>query len=68
MRAVKRRPAKGTPQFLDLLAERLVACAAAGDIAAIREIGDRLDGKPSRGVAIEGDATLYVVSETPIGD
>jgi hypothetical protein len=51
-----------------LLAERLVACVAAGDIAAILEIGDRLDGKPSRGMAIEGDATLYVVSETPIGD
>ncbi|CAB4164948.1 hypothetical protein UFOVP833_6 [uncultured Caudovirales phage] len=37
----------GTPR-LRLLADRLVSAGLAGDVAAIREIADRLDGKPKQ--------------------
>ena len=35
-----------------LLAERLVFSALGGDTAALREIGDRLDGKPQQSVDV----------------
>jgi|SRR6185369_13183610 len=40
---------------LRAVADALVAKAMTGDVSAIREIGDRLDGKPMQ--AIEGDFT-----------
>ena len=46
-------PETQKPRLL-LLAERLFAEAMAGDMVAIKEIGDRLDGKPAR--AVIGDA------------
>lgn len=39
---------------LDDIAETLVALAVGGDMGAIKEIGDRMDGKPAQ--AIVGDA------------
>lgn len=46
-RAVARRVGNDPkhPQYLDLIADKLVATAMEGDIQAIKEIGDRLDGK-----------------------
>ena len=45
---------------LDVLAEKLLERADEGDKTALKELGDRLDGKPTQ--AIEGtvDATLTV--------
>ncbi len=46
-KAVKERlEGKGDPHALDRLAKKLVQQGLAGDIAALKEIGDRLDGKP----------------------
>jgi len=46
-RAVKRESAgKGSEQWLDVIAARVVKAAADGDMVAAKEIGDRLDGKP----------------------
>lgn len=44
-----------------LVADRLVDEALKGDIAAMKEIGDRLDGKPKQAVegAGEGGAFLF---------
>ena len=42
-------PETQRPRLL-LLAERLLSEAMTGDMAAIKEIGDRLDGKPAQGV------------------
>jgi len=51
-RAVKRRlQGKSGPQALDQLADRLVEAGLEGDVSAMKEIGDRLDGKPVQGVA-----------------
>jgi hypothetical protein len=58
-RAVKRRlEGKDSPQALDKLADAIVSAGLAGDIAALREIGDRLDGKPAQGVTVSGDDNL----------
>jgi len=55
-RAVKRR-LDGTdePQALDRLADKLVAKGLEGDIPAIKEIGDRLDGKPAQSIMTDDE-------------
>ena len=51
---------------LEALAVSLVAKAMEGDMAALKEIGDRLDGKPRQQVDIGGqtDNPLVVISPT----
>ena len=56
--AVKRIADGGEVRQLDLLADRLVAAALDGDLYALREIGDRLDGKAMQAIAVEGDAPV----------
>ncbi len=53
--AVHRLASDGKTKHLDLLAMRLVKAGAEGDVAALREIGDRLDGKPVSTVEMGGD-------------
>ena len=36
-------------------AEKLLELAAAGDVPALRELGDRLDGKPAQALTVTGD-------------
>ena len=55
MRAVKRQVVKGGGKYLDVLADKLVKIAAEGDVHALKEIGDRLDGKPSMALSVGGD-------------
>ena len=50
MLAVNRVSQDGKTKHLDILAHRLIKSAAEGDISALREIGDRLDGKPSQAI------------------
>ncbi len=45
-RAVKRRAEGSDPHALERLADKVVALGLDGDMQAIKEIGDRLDGKP----------------------
>lgn len=49
-RAVNRRleDEEGKPKKLERLADRLVDAALDGDIQAMKEIGDRLDGKATQ--------------------
>jgi hypothetical protein len=47
-----RRAVAQDPEKLRRIAERLLADAEHGDIQAIKEIGDRLDGKPAQAVAV----------------
>jgi hypothetical protein len=59
MRAVNRRmKGEGSPKRLERLADVVVEAAMAGDMAAAREIGDRLDGKAVARQVIEGDGQL----------
>lgn len=61
-RAVRRRAdGKGSPQELERLATALVDAGLEGDISALREIGDRLDGKPAQAVVGEADSPLKLI-------
>lgn len=53
------REASGRPA-LRAIAERLVEMALAGDIRAIREVLDRLDGKPLQAVSVDATAPLML--------
>lgn len=56
MRAVKRAVGNGKKtKRLEALADKCVERGLAGDMQAIKEIGDRLDGKPAQAVNLSGD-------------
>ena len=60
-RAVHREAEKGKPtKRIEVLAEQLVKEAMQGDIQALKEIGDRLDGKPVQQNTVTGDPTAPV--------
>ncbi len=43
---------------ITLLARRLVTKAMEGDVTALKEIGDRLDGRPTQGVDLGGEMAI----------
>ena len=54
-RALHRESAgKGSPKWLDVIADRVVEAAADGDAQAYREIGDRIEGKPKATTEVSG--------------
>ena len=50
------------------VAEALFAKAEEGDIAAIKELGDRLDGKASQEITGDSDAPITVIVKTGIDE
>lgn len=52
---IRRVIAQNDSAKLRKAAEALVAAAEAGDIAALKELGDRIDGKAAQQVLIGGD-------------
>ena len=52
-RALARREKTGQGADLNRLAEALLDKAAEGDLVALRELGDRLDGKPAQSISAE---------------
>lgn len=56
-RAVMRRAGgDDDPQAIERLADKCVELGLGGDMGAIREIGDRLDGKAPQAMQLSGDA------------
>lgn len=57
MRALERRTAKREDGQLeiDALADKLLQHIDAGDLSALKEFGDRIDGKPAQSVTVAGD-------------
>lgn len=49
---------------LDKIAKKVIAMAEDGDMSAIREIGDRLEGKPMTPIEAKVEANLTVVSKS----
>ncbi len=49
------RAIKRDRDALDRLARKLIAMAAEGDMTAMKELGDRLDGKPKQQVEMSGE-------------
>lgn len=66
MLAVNERAPDGGKK-LRKIAEKCVDSAMAGDMQAIKEIGDRLDGKPAQAITGEGGGpiTYQVVTGVP---
>jgi len=61
MRAVKREIANGPGRKLEMLADKLVDKALEGDVSALKEIGDRIDGKPAQAITGEADAPIELI-------
>ena len=57
--------ADGNGKKLRRIAESLVNQAISGDVAAIKEIGDRLDGKATQAISGEIAAAITVVTGVP---
>ena len=49
---IRRAVVQGDGERLRRIAEKLLDAAEAGDLQAIKELGDRLDGKPAQSVAV----------------
>lgn len=49
-RALALRSKAAGIEALDVLAEKLLAACDEGDLSALRELGDRLDGKPAQAI------------------
>ena len=58
--ALNRAIAQDDGKRLREAAEKLIELAAAGDVAAIRELGDRLDGKPTQAIEHSGDLIVQI--------
>ncbi len=64
----KNSPHKGK-QKLEAMADMLADAGVAGDMAAIKEAGDRLDGKPAQTIdATITDERMVVASAEPAKD
>lgn len=58
-RELERRQDLGQPG-LDAVAARLVDLALEGDLRAVREIGDRLDGKPTQALDLHASEPFFL--------
>jgi hypothetical protein len=63
LRALDKRGAGDRLQALDELAAKLLDLVATGDLAALKEFGDRLDGKPAQTIAGDPEAPLHNITE-----
>lgn len=51
----RRKPADERIQAIDELADKLIEQCLSGNLAALQEFGNRLDGKPAQAVTVAGD-------------
>ncbi|MCG3769997.1 MAG: hypothetical protein JW384_01131 [Nitrosomonadaceae bacterium] len=69
VRAMKRRDAgakDGDPLALEKLADAVISAAMMGDMSAVKEIADRLDGKVAQTTILQGDEDGGAVRLTAI--
>jgi hypothetical protein len=57
-RALARAEQSESPHALDRIAEKHIAAAASGDMQAIKEIADRLDGKSAQSLDLSGSLAI----------
>ena len=55
MRALRKRSRTDALEALDDLAEKLLEKVSEGDLPALKEFGDRLDGKPAQAIIGGGE-------------
>lgn len=63
MRALRKRSKSDQLEALDEIAEKLIDACATGDLPALKELGDRLDGKAAQSIALSGDMTHREAAE-----
>lgn len=56
----RRKPADERIKAIDELADKLIDNCFTGDLASLKELGDRLDGKPAQTIAGDPDAPLVI--------
>jgi len=61
-RALARREQTGSGADLNALADKLLDSAAEGDLTALKELGDRLDGKPAQSIGGDPDGVPVSMS------
>lgn len=61
MRALRKRSKTDQLEALDDLADKLIDACASGDLPALKEFGDRLDGKPSQAIVGDVDSPPVLV-------
>ncbi len=61
-RAIASRSKREGVEILESLADKLIDAALDGDLPALKEIGDRLDGKPSQQIVGAGDIGEHLIS------
>lgn len=62
LKAVRERNEPNGPQRLEQVAKALVNAAADGDVPAMREIGDRLDGKVPQGITNDDESGAFTIN------
>lgn len=69
VRALKRRETGEDKQALEFLADALLDKALIGDVSALKELGDRLDGKAQQSIDMtvkeEPKANVYPINDRP---
>lgn len=71
LRALDKRGAGDRVAALDELAGKLLDLVSTGDLQALKEFGDRLDGKPAQAVTVSGDdegGPIQIVSRIELVD
>jgi hypothetical protein len=58
LRALEARSRVDQVQALDRIAEAMLAKATEGDLTAIKELGDRLDGKAHQSMDVQADVEV----------
>jgi len=59
-KALRKRSKSEQMEALEEIAEKLIVKALDGDIAALREIGDRLDGKPNQSISGPDEGPIQI--------
>ena len=54
-RALEKRSKVAQVEAMDMLAEKLLALCDEGDLGALKELGDRIEGKPGQAIDIGSD-------------
>ena len=60
-RALQKRSRLEQKEILDELADQLITLGLSGDLPALKEIGDRLEGKPAQAVVGTGEGGAILV-------
>lgn len=60
-RALARAEADGNHRSLNKLAEKLLDMAVEGDMTAMKELGDRLEGKPAQAIIGEANSPIELL-------